>query len=183
MARIAGSAWRVNFQPSESAKLLTILMVARYISKEGLTEYQQLLHGFGIMLMPVLLIMIEPDFGTTLVFWAALLAMFIASDVPLFIILLIISPVVAVVASVHWLAIVIWVLILVFLLLRSGLSWVAITVSSIVNVFISLIMPVFWMGLKEYQQNRILTFLDPTRDPWGRAIRSSRPRSPSAADH
>ncbi|HOH59891.1 MAG TPA: FtsW/RodA/SpoVE family cell cycle protein [Candidatus Cloacimonadota bacterium] len=157
----------VNFQPSESAKLLTILMVARYISKEGLTEYQQLLHGFGIMLMPVLLIMIEPDFGTTLVFWAALLAMFIASDVPLFIILLIISPVVAVVASVHWLAIVIWVLILVFLLLRSGLSWVAITVSSIVNVFISLIMPVFWMGLKEYQQNRILTFLDPTRDPLG----------------
>ncbi|MCD8480003.1 MAG: FtsW/RodA/SpoVE family cell cycle protein [Candidatus Cloacimonetes bacterium] len=28
-------------------------------------------------------------------------------------------------------------------------------------------MPVFWMGLKDYQQNRILTFLDPTRDPLG----------------
>lgn len=156
-----------NFQPSESAKLLTILMVARYISKEGMNEYRQLLHGFGIMLAPVLLIMIEPDFGTTLVFWASLMAMFIAARVPLFFILLIISPVVAIVASVHWLAIIFWLVLLVFLLLRSGLSWVAITVASIINVFISLIMPVFWMGLKDYQQNRILTFLDPTRDPLG----------------
>ncbi len=74
---------------------------------------------------------------------------------------------VAVVASVHWLAISIWIVILVFLLLRSRLSWVAITVASIINIFVSLIMPVFWMGLKDYQQNRILTFLDPTRDPLG----------------
>ncbi|MCB5268420.1 MAG: rod shape-determining protein RodA [Candidatus Cloacimonetes bacterium] len=157
----------INIQPSESAKLLSILMVARYISKEGLNEYRQLLLGFVIMLAPVLLIMIEPDFGTTLVFWASLMAMFIAAGVPLFFILLIISPVVAVVASVHWLAISIWIVILVFLLLRSRLSWVAITVASIINIFVSLIMPVFWMGLKDYQQNRILTFLDPTRDPLG----------------
>jgi rod shape determining protein RodA len=66
----------INIQPSESAKLLSILMVARYISKEGLNEYRQLLLGFVIMLAPVLLIMIEPDFGTTLVFWASLMAMF-----------------------------------------------------------------------------------------------------------
>jgi len=157
----------INFQPSESAKLLTILMLARYISKEGLNEYKQLLYGFGLMLPPVLLIMIEPDFGTTIVFWASLMAMFIAAGVPLFFVLLIISPVVAVVASVHWLAIVIWIGILVILLMRSGLSWVAITVAGIINAFVSLIMPVFWMGLKDYQQNRILTFLDPTRDPLG----------------
>ncbi len=53
------------------------------------------------------------------------------------------------------------------LLIRARLSWVAITVASILNVFISLITPVLWMGLKDYQQNRILTFIDPTRDPLG----------------
>jgi len=47
------------------------------------------------------------------------------------------------------------------------LSWVAITIAGIVNVFIALIMPVFWNGLKDYQQNRILTFMDPMRDPLG----------------
>ena len=46
----------VHFQPSESAKLLTILMVARYISKENLGEYKQILYGFGIMIVPVILI-------------------------------------------------------------------------------------------------------------------------------
>ncbi len=157
----------INIQPSESAKLLTILMVARYISRENLSEYRQMLHGLGIMIVPVILIIIEPDFGTTLVFWVALLAMFIAADIPLFYILLIISPILSVVASLHWLGIIIWIAALVLLLMKARLSWVAITVASIVNIFISLIMPVFWMGLKDYQQNRIMSFLDPTRDPLG----------------
>lgn len=157
----------INLQPSESAKLLTILMVARIISKEHLNEYRQILYGFLIVLLPVSLIMIEPDFGTTLVFWASLLAMLIAAEVPLFFILLMVSPIVSVVSSVWWPAIPIWLIILICLLLKSGLSWVTITVSAIVNVFIAFITPVFWMGLKDYQQNRILTFLDPTRDPLG----------------
>jgi rod shape determining protein RodA len=157
----------INFQPSESAKLLTILMVARIISKEHLNEYRQILYGFLLTLLPVLLIMIEPDFGTTLVFWASLIAMLIAADVPLFYILLCISPIVSIISSVWLPAIPIWILILVILLLKAHLSWVAITVSGIINVFIALITPVFWMGLKEYQQNRILTFMDPTRDPLG----------------
>lgn len=157
----------INLQPSESAKLLTILMVSRIITKEHLNEYRQILYGFMIVLLPVLLILIEPDFGTTMVFWASLMAMLIAAEVPLFYVLLMISPVVSIVASVWWPAIPIWIIILVFLLLRAHLSWVAVTVAGILNVFISLITPVLWMGLKDYQQNRILTFIDPTRDPLG----------------
>jgi len=157
----------INLQPSESAKLLTILMVARIISKEHLNELRQIVYGGLIVLVPVLLIMVEPDFGTTMVFWASLLAMLIAAEVPLFYILLIISPVVSVVCSLWWPAIPLWIILLVFLLLRSHLSWVAITVAGIANVFIALITPVLWMGLKDYQQNRILTFIDPTRDPLG----------------
>ncbi len=111
--------------------------------------------------------MIEPDFGTTLVFWTSLLAMLIAAEVPLFFILLIISPVISVVSSVWWPAIPIWLLIFIFLLLRAHLSWVTITVASIGNIFVALITPVLWMALKDYQQNRVLTFLDPTRDPLG----------------
>lgn len=157
----------INYQPSESAKLLTILMVARTICKENLSEMRQVLLGAGITLVPVLLILVEPDFGTTMVFWISLLAMLIAAEVPLFYMLLIISPVVSVVASLHWIGIVVWLLLLVFLLLRAHLSWVAVTIAGIANLFVSLIMPVFWNGLKDYQQDRILTFLDPMRDPLG----------------
>ncbi|HNZ06710.1 MAG TPA: rod shape-determining protein RodA [Candidatus Cloacimonadota bacterium] len=157
----------LNYQPSESAKLFTILMVARIISKDHLNELKQVLYGVGLVLVPMLLIIIEPDFGTTLVFMFALLSMLVAAEVPLFYILLMVSPVVSIVSSLSWVAVVIWLALLVFLLLRVRLSWVAITIAGIVNVFIALIMPVFWNGLKDYQQNRILTFMDPMRDPLG----------------
>jgi len=157
----------INLQPSESAKLLTILVVSRVISKDHLTEGKQLLYGFVITLVPVLLIIIEPDFGTTLVFWASLLAMLIAADLPLFYIVLMISPVLSIVSSFWWPAMIAWLLILIFILIRFRLSWVAVTVASIANAFVALIMPLFWNGLKDYQQNRILTFIDPMRDPLG----------------
>lgn len=157
----------INFQPSESAKLLSILIIARNISREGLSDYRKILNGFSIMLIPIILIMLEPDFGTTIVFWVSLMAMLIAADVPVFYILLILSPAFSVVASVHWIGIVLWLLFLIGFLVMSRLSWVTITVAGIVNGFVSLVMPLFWMGLKDYQQNRILTFLDPTRDPLG----------------
>ncbi len=157
----------INYQPSESAKLLTILMVARLISKDHLSEFKQLLYGFGITIVPVILILIEPDIGTAVVFIFSLLAMLVAAEVPLFYILLLISPVISTVASLHWIAIVAWILLLAFLLLKARLSWVAITISSIANIFVALIMPVFWNTLKDYQQNRILTFIDPLRDPLG----------------
>jgi len=157
----------LNYQPSESAKLFTILMVARVISKDHLNDFRQVLYGFGIVIVPVILIIIEPDLGTTLVFFFALLAMLVAADVPLFYLLLMISPVVSIVSSVHWLGVLVWMALLIFLLVRVRLSWVTITIAGIFNVFLALIMPVFWNGLKDYQQSRILTFLDPMRDPLG----------------
>ena len=157
----------LNYQPSESAKLFTILMVARAISKDNLNEFKQLLYGLGLIILPVALIIIEPDFGTTLVFIIALLAMYLAADLPLFYLLLIISPVISIISSVHWIGVILWMGLFVFLLVRMRLSWVTITISGIFNLFLALIMPVFWNSLKDYQQNRILTFLDPMRDPLG----------------
>jgi len=157
----------LNYQPSESAKILTILMVARVISKEHLSEIKQIFYGLGITLLPMLLIMIEPDFGTTLVFGFSLLAMLVAADVPLVYILMMVSPLVSILTSLWWPAIVIWILILAYLLIRSGLSWITISITSIINIFLALVMPVLWHGLKDYQQNRILSFLDPMRDPLG----------------
>lgn len=161
------SIFGLHYQPSESAKLLTILIVARIISKDHLHEIKQVLYGLGLILIPVFLIIIEPDFGTSLMFFFALLAMLLAADLPLFYLLLMVSPVISIVSSLHWIGVVIWMAVFVFLLIRAHLSWVAITLSGVLNLFLALIMPVFWNGLKDYQQNRILTFMDPMRDPLG----------------
>lgn len=157
----------LNYQPSESAKLLTILVVARAISRDNLTEIKQILYGLGLTLMPVLLILIEPDFGTTLVFFFSLLAMLVAAEVPLVYLLLLISPVVSMLSSLWLPAIFIWIAILVVLLLWARLSWVTITIAGILNGFLALIMPMFWNGLKDYQQSRIVSFFNPMADPLG----------------
>ncbi len=156
-----------SYQPSESAKLLTILLTARILAKEHLSEFRQLVYGILCVLTPVLLIIIEPDFGTTMMFWISLFAMYIAAGIPAFYLLLMLSPVVSIIASFHWMFIVLWMVGLILILMWFRLSWVTVTVAAIFNLFLALIMPLFWSGLKDYQQNRILTFLDPTRDPLG----------------
>ncbi len=161
------SFFGINYQPSESAKLFTILVVARVICKDNMSELRQILYGLALILVPVLLILIEPDFGTTLVFFFSLLAMLVAADVPLVWLLLLVSPVVSMVSSLWWPAIIIWIAVLVGLLLWSRLSWIATSIAAILNGFIALIMPVFWNGLKDYQQSRIVSFLNPMADPLG----------------
>jgi rod shape determining protein RodA len=157
----------INYQPSESAKLLTILVVARAISQDNMTEIKQIFIALGLTVLPALLILIEPDFGSTLVFFFSLLAMLIAAELPLYYILLLISPVISIITSFWWIAIIIWIIVLVYLLLRARLSWITISIASILNVFLALITPVFWNGLKDYQQQRILSFLNPMADPLG----------------
>ncbi len=161
------SFFGLNYQPSESAKLFTILMVARAISRDNLTEIKQIIHGLGLILMPVLLILIEPDFGTTLVFFFSFLAMLVAAEVPLVYLLLLVSPVVSMLSSLWWPAMIIWIAVLVGMLLWNRLSWIATSIAGILNGFIALIMPVFWNGLKDYQQSRIVSFLNPMEDPLG----------------
>jgi rod shape determining protein RodA len=156
-----------SYQPSESVKLLTILITARILAKEHLSEARQLIYGFLCIIGPVVLIFIEPDIGTTMMLWVSLLAMFVVAGVPVYYLLLAVSPVVSIVASFHWILIVLWIAVFVLALLRFRLSWVTITVATILNLFLCIIMPVFWRGLKDYQQDRILTFLDPIRDPLG----------------
>ncbi len=157
----------LHFQPSEMAKLFTILVVAKALSKPYLSELSIMLKGFVLTLLPVSLILIEPDFGTTIVFWFSLLAIYAAADIPFIYILLMISPILSIITSFYLLIFIIFILLFIYLLVQYRLSWVGIAVAVVINVFISLITPFIWQGLKTYQQNRILTFLDPTLDPLG----------------
>ncbi|MFH1963122.1 MAG: rod shape-determining protein RodA [bacterium] len=60
----------ISFQPAEFAKLATIIVLAEYLStkKEGLNTLYDLLPPIGLVSVPVLLILMQPDLGTTLVF-------------------------------------------------------------------------------------------------------------------
>jgi rod shape determining protein RodA len=65
-----------RFQPSEFGKLLFVLALAGFLAQNGrrLGEARTTLATLGLAAVPILLVFIQPDFGTALVYTAALAA-------------------------------------------------------------------------------------------------------------
>jgi len=73
-----------TFQPSEFGKLLFVLAIAGMLAERqrDLTAWDTTLKVVGIGLVPVLLVFVQPDLGTALVYLAALGAMLFVAGVP-----------------------------------------------------------------------------------------------------
>jgi rod shape determining protein RodA len=70
----------LSFQPSEFAKLAYVLALARYLMyRDSYRRLSGLLLPLGLTLLPVLLILKEPDLGTALLFFPVLFAMLFAA--------------------------------------------------------------------------------------------------------
>jgi len=115
-----------HLQVSEFAKFVLILIVARYLTelKAERLHSRDLLKLCGLVVVPMALVLKQPDLGTALTY------------VPILVIgLFLAGP-----RWQHYMA----------LILAAGL-----------------VVPVGWRFLKDYQKERIYTFLEPARDPRG----------------
>ena len=66
----------IQFQPSEWVKLVLVLMIARYFANLGgrnLT-WREILRAFALVGVPMILVLIQPDLGTTLTYAPILIA-------------------------------------------------------------------------------------------------------------
>ncbi len=76
----------MNFQPSELAKIFIIISLASVITKitsndeEGINKIKNLLLVFLLMLPPVILIALQPDYGTAMAFIAFTAVMLFVSN-------------------------------------------------------------------------------------------------------
>ena len=68
----------LGLQPAEFAKSVTVLALARYLSKQGRTPagFKTLLSSLLIIFIPAALIALQPDLGTTLIFLSLVLVLF-----------------------------------------------------------------------------------------------------------
>src|SRR5215203_3251846 len=64
----------VEVQPSEFAKPLSIVVLAGYVAANSFARNMTLLKALGIMSVPVLLVLAQPDLGTAMVFGAIFVA-------------------------------------------------------------------------------------------------------------
>jgi rod shape determining protein RodA len=171
--RLGATRWfsfgPINLAPSDIVKLALVLALARFFAYTKLppaSKRRLALSGI-MMIIPVALILKQPDLGTSLVFFVILFVLWFWSGLQPLYVVLILSPIVSLVAASHWLAwAVYFAVLLVFLLLfRPGFLFGVITVAA--NLTFGMITPFIWNRLADYQKLRILTFLDPGLDPRG----------------
>jgi rod shape determining protein RodA len=157
-------------QPSEFAKLAAILLLAGVLSRYPVERPVDLLRPTAMIAVPWLLVFVQPDLGTSLVFGAILLTMLFWAGMPLAWVVLLLSPIVtAVLSGVFPWALLLWIPLMGLLAWRS-LPWrrVGLTVATAVQGLCAAATPWLWEnGLKEHQRQRLTMFLDPSQDPLG----------------
>ena len=160
----------VHVQPSEFAKLAAILLLAAVLDRHPVERPVDLLRPLAVISLPWLLVFIQPDLGTSLVFGALLLTMLYWSGMPLEWLVLLLSPLVtALLAGLFPWGLAAWIPLTLVIAYRS-LPWkrVALALVSLVQGASALITPWLWQnGLQDYQRDRLVLFLDPTKDPLG----------------
>jgi len=113
------------------------------------------------------LIVRQPDLGTSLVFIAIALPMFYWAGLKEGNLILIITPLIVVFASFQFYTFLFVMVLLMVYLILSKRNIHLIIFNFIFNILMGLITPVLWNHLQPYQKNRIKIFLNPEADPKG----------------
>ncbi len=128
----------ISFQPSEFFRLLFIIGFSSYLSNQGANHGHNQTNGlsgnlsvkslFIFAILPLVLVINQPDLGTAILLMSLFAALSIAKG------------------------------------LSRKLLTTILLIAVISGPFLG---PVLWNGLKDYQKNRIIAFIDPAADPSG----------------
>ncbi len=154
-------------QPSELAKLATVLMLARYLSgrREPPRALRDLLAPGLIVGVPFVLVLRQPDLGSALVFVGIFFAMLFWAGVRPRLLFLLASPGISLLLAFSNVTWGFWIVGFTLLLFAwrpyvwDGLAFWGL------NVAMGVLAMPLWRRLAPYQQNRLLTFLNPEVDP------------------
>ena len=159
-----------HVQPSEFAKLAAILLLAGVLARFPVERPVDLIRPTALITLPWLLVFIQPDLGTSLVFGAIWIVMLYWAGMAGTWVVLLLSPLVTAILAGAWpWGLLVWLPLLAWLAWTS-LPWkrIALGLALGVNGLFALITPYLWMhGLAEYQRQRLVLFLDPSQDPLG----------------
>ncbi len=159
-----------RLQPSEFTKITTALALATYLSRTdvNIQRFNNLAVATGIVLLPIALIMMQPDTGTAMIYAGMFIPVLYWGGATKFTLLSVVAPVAAAVAALFGITpffVTVIVMGVLIYLTKENRILAAVVFSAMVLVGISV--QFIYEGLKPYQQKRIATFLDPGADPLG----------------
>ena len=160
-----------SIQSSEFAKVFTVLFLARYLSDHNLKmkKFTSIIIPIGLVLIPTTIVMNQPDLGTAIVMMTPVLPMLYWSGARPFYLFLIIAPVFSMLTAFQTFSFTLWAIILGAVIIASRPTLIMSIILFFGNIFLGLLSPYAWNSLSPYQQKRIITFLNPEKDPLGAA--------------
>ena len=160
-----------NFQPSEFAKIFSVLALARYLSDNtiNIQYFKSIIVPILIALIPALIVLNQPDLGTALVMVSVIFPMLYWSGARPFYLFLLVAPVFSILTAFNVIAFSTWALIIATVIFYANLKIISGAGYFFGNIFFGLLSRPIWDTLNPYQQNRVLTFIYPEKDPLGAA--------------
>lgn len=166
----------ITLQPSEIAKLVVIFTLATWFRGRPIKSFFDIFKALLIMLPPAVLVFKQPDLGTSLTFGAVFLAVSFWAGATLTDILVLLSPLLSLIINAlnydAWLLFIIGLGILLAVFWRRRgwsvllhLAMCAVVIAA--NYGAGECRSHLWGMLKEYQQKRLTSFVNPYEDPRG----------------
>jgi rod shape determining protein RodA len=156
-------------QPSEFAKLSIIITLAAMLSVRDASTLWGVASALTVTALPWILVFIQPDLGTSLVFGAITLAMLYWANCNPGWLVLFVSPLMATIlfhlvlpAWLGWslaMGLIAW--------FTLPWRWFSTVLATAINLVSGKLGDMVWSLLKDYQKDRLVLFLDPDKDPLG----------------
>jgi rod shape determining protein RodA len=171
--KVSGNAGWFGFgsfgiQPAEFAKLGTVIGLARFVSDRttSLRNFPDILKAMAIVFVPWLLILLQPDFGTGLVYWAFFITVIFWAGAEMVLLLMLASPVIIAIVSILnlWIFLILaFAITALYYVLKKNLGVALLFLA--LNLSVGFAVQYLYSHLPEYQRERVAVFLDPSRAP------------------
>ncbi|MCK4548367.1 MAG: rod shape-determining protein RodA [Candidatus Eisenbacteria sp.] len=157
-----------RFQPSEIAKLLVVFALARYLAgKKKPGGFRSVLVPFAIVAVPMILVARQPDLGTAMVFGAILFPLLYWAGMEPIYVALLVTPLISMLCATALVSWIVFVLVIMAILYFGPLRAGEAAFVLLLNFAIGIVTPFLWGRLEPYQKNRILSYVNPEKDPLG----------------
>lgn len=165
-----GVAKGIGGQPSEFAKVTTVLALSAFLARTSisLSNPKHLMLAIAVVAIPMLLVLVEPDLGTSVVFFLMMLPVLYWAGASNFVLAAILAPIIAAAGALLGTLV-----FLVSLIVSGSLLYVArqnrfaAAVAFALTLAVGLSVQAVYERLPAYQQKRISTFLNPASEQKG----------------
>ncbi len=175
LGHLAGGAKRwflirgLSIQPSEFAKLGAIAALAYVLRSRTVRgrPSRQITFSMAVAAVPFLLVIAQPDLATSIVFPSLALGMVWWAGVSPVTLYCLAAPVVSMACSFSTLSWGVFLLVTLAVLVMARVQVRRTVLVMLLSLATGAATPLAWNALEDYQKQRLLTFVDPGRDPRG----------------